>query len=38
MTELLKTKPALLEYDDTEDEYDEAEDKLNSSKYVGGLR
>ena len=38
VTESLKAKSALLEYDDTEDEFDEAEDKLDNGKYVGGLR
>ena len=38
VTESLKAKPALVEYDDVEDEFDEAEDKLDTSKYVGGLR
>ena len=38
VTESLKAKSALLELDDTEDEFNEAEDKLDTSKYAGGLR
>lgn len=38
VTESLKAKPALVEDDDTEDEFNKTEDKLGSSKYVGGLR
>ena len=37
VTKSLKDKP-FLEYDDTEDEFDEAKNKLDTSKYVGGLR
>ena len=38
VAESLKAMPAFVEYDNTEDDYDEAEDKLDTSKYVGRLR